>query len=218
VLRRLATDSTEQRLATVKLGTAPSVDELALEFDDVHRSAPLLLERGVLTEPEKKALDALDSYLRSLSGSANAGLWTLDALDRPEWEHVRRLAGAALVALHSERGTRIAAHWLDRDDLALIRACLDAAVVGAFFEEWEFHTLFGLEREEVARVRDGWPDNASEPNAELAVRNSIANLLGYPHGQDAELRRLLCVDRTSLRELLDRIDDAARFWRAPSDT
>jgi hypothetical protein len=88
-------------------------------------------------------------------------------------------------------------------DAEIIKQCLRATVEGSFFPDWEFHTLFGLERNEVRAVHDMWP--AETPDTWLAVINSLNNLLGYPHGSDDELRRYVSDDRQELRELLDRL-------------
>jgi hypothetical protein len=102
---------------------------------------------------------------------------------------------------------------LSPEDVHLIGAALDAAVSGPFFPDWEFHTLFGLSRDEVKRVAAGWPDNATEPDTELAVWNSLANLWGYPHGQAEQLRVTLGVDREALRDFtrkLKRLNERGR--------
>ena len=76
---------------------------------------------------------------------------------------------------------------LTRADCDLVGKCLDAAFSGPFFPEWEFSTLFGLERGELDRVRQQWPDvDPEREDVELAVINSLNNLLGYPHGQSLE--------------------------------
>jgi len=64
----------------------------------------------------------------------------------------------------------------------LVRQCLNAAVAGPFFPDWEFRTLFGIERRDVAEVLERWPDldDARQVDA-LAINNSLNNLWGYPH-------------------------------------
>ena len=37
----------------------------------------------------------------------------------------------------------------------VVTACLRASVTGPFFPVWEFHTLFGLEHQEVADIAFG---------------------------------------------------------------
>ena len=71
----------------------------------------------------------------------------------------------------------------DREAAVILR-CLRAAVEGPFFPEWEFHTLFGLHRAEVAAVAARWPNvSNAEEDVRLAINNSLGNLLGYPHGE-----------------------------------
>ena len=70
---------------------------------------------------------------------------------------------------------------LEARERELVRRCLQAAVEGPFFPDWEFHALFGLERNEVKEVLESWPklDDSTEI-VQLAINNSFANLLGYP--------------------------------------
>lgn len=71
---------------------------------------------------------------------------------------------------------------LSQLDTEVIGACLRAAADGPFFEDWEFASLFGLERVEVRRIAGAWPDlDADLPEVSLAIQNSLVNLLGYPH-------------------------------------
>ena len=41
---------------------------------------------------------------------------------------------------------------LDEKERGVVRECLGATVEGPFFPDWEFQTLFGLERDEVRRI------------------------------------------------------------------
>ncbi len=94
-LERLAASGAQQEAYLRRLGTAPSLDELALEFDDEY--APL---RHRPSDPQAstfdEALAALDACLRRFGGASNAHLWVVEALERPEWQEVRRLAQRAL--------------------------------------------------------------------------------------------------------------------------
>lgn len=81
-----------------------------------------------------------------------------------------------------KRGSRL--DRLSQDDVEVVRQCLTAAVRGPFFDDDdEFHTLFGLERSEVENVLRGWPDPENPKDQDLAVTNTLNNLLGYPHRQ-----------------------------------
>ncbi|MGW2394990.1 hypothetical protein ACWCYY_00380 [Kitasatospora sp. NPDC001664] len=71
-----------------------------------------------------------------------------------------------------------AADRMTPQELRTVQECLDAAVHGPFFEEWEFQTLTGRTREEIAAVAEAWPGEVDEE----AVRSVLANLVCYPHG------------------------------------
>lgn len=92
----------------------------------------------------------------------------------------------------------------DGRDAEVIRECLVAAVEGPFFPDWEFHTLFGLTRAQVAEVARCWPRCEDEEAQALAVNNSLANLLGYPHGEADAWRRFISVPPEGVREVLTR--------------
>ncbi len=63
----------------------------------------------------------------------------------------------------------------------VVRQCLRAAVESPFFPEWEFGTLFGLDREQVRNVLLSWPEpDESDPTVTIAINNSMNNLVHYP--------------------------------------
>jgi len=73
----------------------------------------------------------------------------------------------------------------------IVGSCLRAAADGPFFPDWEFQTLFGLTRPEVKAIADRYPDvdkeddePAGNDDSWLAINNTFANLLGYPHRQE----------------------------------
>ncbi|MET9632101.1 hypothetical protein ABZX92_32035 [Lentzea sp. NPDC006480] len=82
----------EEQLAYLKsIGTAPSADELALEFDDVKHLCP--------DEPAAAALTGrIDALLDAMSGPGP--VWHTDSLaTSPQWAEVRRLAADLLPLL-----------------------------------------------------------------------------------------------------------------------
>ena len=91
-LQRLAAPAREQVKYLRDLGTYPSLDELALEFDDA--LSPVRHELDALT-----VLRELDELLHRMSGPANAELWEPGALTGDEWQRVRALAASALASL-----------------------------------------------------------------------------------------------------------------------
>src|SRR3954462_5885611 len=77
---------------------------------------------------------------------------------------------------------------LDERERDVIRQCLEATVNGPFFPEWEFGTIFGLERNEVRQVLLSWPDlDEADESVVRAINNSFNNLLGYPAKNKQEL-------------------------------
>src|ERR1700688_3573652 len=96
-VERLAAPADEQAAYIRSLGTWPSMDELALEFDDSF--SPLRAAESAATAPtDFVALGSLDRQLSEMSGHTNSHLWIEDALGGAEWQHVRELASAALAA------------------------------------------------------------------------------------------------------------------------
>jgi hypothetical protein len=77
---------------------------------------------------------------------------------------------------------------LDERERELVRECLRATVEGPFFPDWEFSTIFGLEREEVRKILSGWPElDESDKSVVVAINNSFNNLLGYPTRHKMEI-------------------------------
>ena len=93
-------------------------------------------------------------------------------------------------------------------DFQAFRVSLIAAARGPFFPDWEFSTLFGLERSEVGAIADSF--SAATPligNVALALNNAMNNLLGYPHGQDEAWAQWLSVTPVELQAIYS-------HWRA----
>jgi hypothetical protein len=86
-VRRLALSAPQQVEYLRSIGTAPSTDELALEFDDLRH----------LGHPADAAplVERIDGLLEAMSGPGP--LWHVDALDvAPEWAELRLLAAELL--------------------------------------------------------------------------------------------------------------------------
>jgi hypothetical protein len=89
---------------------------------------------------------------------------------------------------------------------AIVGQVLRAAADGPFFPDWEFHTLFGLQRSEVRAIADAWPEPGAPPNdVTAAINNSFNMLLGYPHRKDAVWSQWISVERGQLNELFNRL-------------
>jgi hypothetical protein len=93
-LEHLAASAEAQESYLRELGTWPSLDELALELDDVAQAS-----EASATPELRQTVQRLDQKLNEMSGERNAPLWEPQALDGSEWAEVRQLAAEALAAL-----------------------------------------------------------------------------------------------------------------------
>jgi hypothetical protein len=104
---------------------------------------------------------------------------------------------------------------LDEQERDVVRQCLKAAVDGPFFPDWEFETIFGLERDDVRRVLMSWPGiNEADESVVRAINNSFNNLLGYPAKNKQEIwTKFISVSGMELAKIFDK-------WkgRAPRDS
>lgn len=95
---------------------------------------------------------------------------------------------------------------LSEADKAILGEALRAAADGPFFPDWEFHTLFGLERSEIRAIADAWPEfAASREVVTMAVNNSLNSLLGYPHRSEGVWSQWISVGPQQLNELFNRL-------------
>lgn len=98
-LSNLAAEAPEQIRYLRSLGRV-SVDELALELDDVLRLAWIPLEADAVTEEQLAGARLVDHMLDGFSGQENAEKWTEEALvSAEEWRMVRLAAKEALKTL-----------------------------------------------------------------------------------------------------------------------
>jgi len=93
----------------------------------------------------------------------------------------------------------------------IVGQCLRAAADGPFFDDAVFHTLFGLSRDEVRDIADRFPDIDEfdeEPtgcdDSWLAINNTFANLLGYPHGQESTWDSYISVSEDEVARIFEK--------------
>ena len=95
---------------------------------------------------------------------------------------------------------------LTQSESRIVAEVLRAAADGPFFPDGEFHTLFGLERQEVRNIAERWPLPIVDPQVvTVAVNNAFNNLLGYPHRKDDVWSEWISVDRPALNELFNKL-------------
>jgi hypothetical protein len=95
---------------------------------------------------------------------------------------------------------------LDDREREVVRECLRAAVEGPFFPDWEFHTLFGLNRDEVKRVLLAWPElDETDESVVTALNNCFNNLLEYPAENKQEIwPDFISVSHMELAKIFDK--------------
>jgi hypothetical protein len=95
---------------------------------------------------------------------------------------------------------------LNAEDLELIRRCMLACLNDTeSFEEWEFSTIFGVNRDQMRAVMERWPDvDQTSTDVLCAVGNSLANLLGYPHGHNDDFDAHFGVPFADVKKLMRR--------------
>ena len=93
----LALPASEQLAILEASGDSRAVDELALDYDDTGWIITEAESQNALTQDELSALRSLDRQLDQMSGEANTGNWTVEALRFSDcWKEVRELATLAL--------------------------------------------------------------------------------------------------------------------------
>jgi hypothetical protein len=95
---------------------------------------------------------------------------------------------------------------LSADDTRVIGECLNADAHGPFFPDWEFSTLFGIERDACARIAAAWPDvDLADGDVQLAVNNSLVHFAGYPIDDEEQWSRYLSVSRDQIEAMFPRV-------------
>lgn len=95
---------------------------------------------------------------------------------------------------------------LTESESRIIGEVLLAAADGPFFPDWEFHTLFGLPRDQVRTIARQWPQPQLPPkDVTLAVNNALNMMLSYPHRKHALWANWISIDRNALNDLFNRL-------------
>ena len=148
-LENLAADATAQEHYLKALGVGDQADELALEFDDIRRRVTQAVEEDLLSRDTASAIQALDHILQTMSGTANARLWSFAGLQCPEWSIVRRHARAALDLYDGDLNARSEGPSANVRSAPDLRAMASAVSSRASFLEF-VHAL-AADREDAVR-------------------------------------------------------------------
>ena len=81
--------------------------------------------------------------------------------------------------------------------------CLRCVAAGdVILDDWEFHILFGITFDRLEEIVRRLPDiDESDEDVQLAINNSLNNLLGYPHGRDARFLARVVVPRQEVARI-----------------
>lgn len=91
---------------------------------------------------------------------------------------------------------------LTKKEQEVICECLKAAVNGPFFDDDDFHILFGLYRNEVLPIIESLPDiDESNELTIRAINNSINNLVGFPHNKKEYWDEYISVSPAELEKI-----------------
>lgn len=114
-------------------------------------------------------------------------------------------AAHTLFNLYDSLGMRAALKQLTEEEKRIIGECLCAAAFGSFFPDWEFQSLFGVDRDEAIRVAEAWPDvEETDISAGLVINDSINNLFGYPHRKQSEWSNYISVSPKQVYEIYNK--------------
>ena len=73
---------------------------------------------------------------------------------------------------------------LNEKEKAVVLECLKATADGPFFDDDDFHILFGLDRNEIRKIIADFQNiNDSDTLAMGVINDSINNLIGFPHNK-----------------------------------
>jgi hypothetical protein len=101
---------------------------------------------------------------------------------------------------------------LNAAELDVLKECLQQPLMDRSFRTG-FRALFGLERAEVRRVLQSWPElNEADDTVAIAINNSFNNLLRYPVPNKKEpWPKFLAAKRSEVARIFDKWKEGTRL-------
>src|SRR5262245_9914132 len=95
---------------------------------------------------------------------------------------------------------------LDERDIDIVAECLACVASGGIIEhDSECSTLFGMDFSRFKSIAAAWPRvDAERGEVDMAVINSLNNLLGYPHGRERLWSKFISVSPDDVRTVLEK--------------
>lgn len=89
---------------------------------------------------------------------------------------------------------------LTDEEKSVVFECLKCVATGkVILHDWEFQTIMGIEAQELLAIVKKISDiDDSDETANLAINNSINNLLGYPHGKHSKWNEFISVPESEV--------------------
>ena len=98
IVNILSLTSVEQNEHLKRLGTFPSTDELALEFEDAYFYFKSRLERETIDIDKDiiLSIEKINNMLDGLSYSNDMDIWNVNSLNGKEWSNIRQVAASVM--------------------------------------------------------------------------------------------------------------------------
>ena len=98
---------------------------------------------------------------------------------------------------------------LTQKEKEVVVECLRASANGPFFDDDDFHILFGLTRNELKTIVSSFSDiDDSDKLTKRAINNSLNNLIGFPHKKEEFWNEYISVSPTELKRIFKK-------WKKP---
>jgi hypothetical protein len=95
-----------------------------------------------------------------------------------------------------------------QSEVDVLQSSILALRDGNFIEDPEFHTVMGFDVAELTRVLETWPYlNVGDTDNIRIIKNTLNNLIGYPHEKDELLLSYVGVSKDALDELWTKLDN-----------
>ncbi|MCC3861089.1 hypothetical protein [Pseudemcibacter aquimaris] len=92
-----------------------------------------------------------------------------------------------------------------KEEILLIKGCLNEAVNGEYFDDEEFQTIFGFYRDEINDYMNNWSGEYFDARDLTFIRVTLNQLLGYPHGKKDTLEKNLNCKISIIHELKEKV-------------
>jgi len=94
---------------------------------------------------------------------------------------------------------------LTKKERKIIAECLVASAAGPFFDDDEFHILFGLSKNQMLAIVERLPNiDDSDELTIIAINNSLNNLLGFPHRNKKVWAKYISVKSNELSRIYNK--------------